>query len=158
MLFWVRNLPLFSDSCKWDVTRYIYNLGIFSSIFNIFQFLHYSKRQHSYFLLNCNHQRSKMTSLKTICPLLIKIFSNISEQPWMGVMIMLQVFLFFFSFFSMFLHFDSYFGNHAIIYIYIMISRICATFSKGLQVLYSKTYSTGLIQKCCVEFHLISSL
>ena len=91
MLFWVRNLPLFSGSCKWDVTRYIYNLGIFSSIFNIFQFLHYSKRQQSYFLLNCNHQRSKMTSLKTICPLLIKIFSNISEQPWMGVMIMLQV-------------------------------------------------------------------
>ena len=91
MLFWVRNLPLFSGLCKWDVTRYIYNLGIFSSIFNIFQFLHYSKRQHSYFLLNCNHQRSKMTSLKTICPLLIKIFSNISEQPWMGVMIMLQV-------------------------------------------------------------------
>ena len=91
MLFWVRNLPLFSGLCKWDVTRYIYNLGIFSSIFNIFQFLHYSKRQHSYFLLNCNHQRSKMTSLKTICPLLIKIFSIISEQPWMGVMIMLQV-------------------------------------------------------------------
>ena len=91
MLFWVRNLPLFSGLCKWDVTRYIYNLGIFSSIFNIFQFLHYSKRQQSYFLLNCNHQRSKMTSLKTICPLLIKIFSNISEQPWMGVMIMLQV-------------------------------------------------------------------
>ena len=57
----------------------------------------------------------------------------------------------------MFLHFDSYFGNHAIISINIMKLRICATFSKGLQVLYSRTYSTGLIQKC-VEFHLISSL
>ena len=64
----------------------------------------------------------------------------------------------FFFFFLMFLHFDSYFGNHAVISINIMISRICATFSKGLQVLYSKTCSTGLIQKCCVEFHLISSL
>ena len=58
----------------------------------------------------------------------------------------------------MFLHFDSYFGNHAIISINIMIFiMICATFSKGLQVLYSKTCSTGLIQKC-VEFCLISSL
>lgn len=51
MLFWVRNLPLFSGLCKWDVTRYIYNLGIFSSIFNIFQFLQYSKRQHNYFFI-----------------------------------------------------------------------------------------------------------
>ena len=44
------------------------------------------------------------------------------------VTVLCIVFSFFFFFF-MFLHFDSYFGNHAIISINIMISRICATFS-----------------------------
>lgn len=91
ILFWVRNLTLFLYLCKWDVTRYIDYLGIFPSIFKNFLFLNYFKRQYSDILLNYNHYSNKIPSLKPIRHLLIKIFLNIFEQPWMGMTIVLQV-------------------------------------------------------------------
>lgn len=74
-----------------EMLRVTFIIWVYFPVSLIFFNSYIIPKGNSYFLLNCNHQRSKMTSLKTICPLLIKIFSNISEQPWMGVMIMLQV-------------------------------------------------------------------